>query len=79
MRAAVGENHGSSCLRFHGHWAKYRSGGACLGDKLPRGSQQCDPLYVAEKAPPLLQPQDTHCPWSFSPDTPHPLPDPDPS
>eukprot|EP00957_Ditylum_brightwellii_P101115 7705616-Ditylum_brightwellii.AAC.1 len=21
MRVAVGGNHGSSCLRFHGHWA----------------------------------------------------------
>eukprot|EP00957_Ditylum_brightwellii_P036487 2763391-Ditylum_brightwellii.AAC.1 len=45
----------SSCLRFHGHWAFTDLRVACLGDKLPRGLQKCDPLYTAAH----LQPTDT--------------------
>eukprot|EP00957_Ditylum_brightwellii_P170247 12960036-Ditylum_brightwellii.AAC.1 len=37
----------SSCLRFHMHWALTGLRVACQGDKLPRGLQKCDPLYVA--------------------------------
>eukprot|EP00957_Ditylum_brightwellii_P159953 12175410-Ditylum_brightwellii.AAC.1 len=34
----------------------YGSGGACLGDKLPRRLQQCNPLYVA-----IIPPQELIC------------------